>query len=417
MIQLYIINYFLKGNSLIIQNNNQLIDNLQEQSADPNNSLLSILNKKKQELTAYKELTLCARKTLEKYYEHQRIQDAAGFYDDKQHNSNELSFNSGDFSQHNQQPSDVSSELANLNKMKKVCQKCLTWQYAKHQLESPSTRDDEETNELIMDLFLLNDQFISAKYLIKKLKLSKKLQFKLDFGHLKHRLLNLNVSSSIIVIDLDAILSECIAFTQENSEQAPEYDYKFEICFKLLNELKTLNELNNQVLVSLSEYLLSNYKHLLSPTQTDELKIVQLTAKIFQILVHELSNEFESYKRHYASPLLIIEQLLMNSHIDLCSKTIKMCHDLLSGSSSDTLLHANINKTLTKYARKALEFKVYKGNANTNELSLSNKFDSLSRKSPQNMSTLGLNSKKSIFSFNCPFNIHLIQILKKSSLQ
>ena len=385
---------------MTIQNNNQLIDNLQqEQSVDPNNSLLSILNKKKQELTAYKELTLCARKTLEKYYEHQRIQDAAGFYDDKQINSNELSFNSGDFSQQQQQQQtvDSSSELANLNKMKKVCQKCLTWQYAKHQLESPSTRDDEETNELIMDLFLLNDQFISAKYLIKKLKLSKKLQFKLDFGHLKHRLLNLNVSSSIIVIDLDAILNECIAFTQENTEQSSEYDYKFDICFKLLNELKTLNELNNQVLVSLSEYLLSNYKHLLSPIQTDELKIVQLTAKIFQVLVQELSNEFESYKRHYASPLLIIEQLLMNSHIDLCSKTIKMCHDLLSGSSSDTLLHANINKTLTKYARKALEFKVYKGNANTNELLLSNKFDSLSRKSPQSISTLGLNSKKSIF--------------------
>lgn len=129
-----------------------------------------------------------------------------------------------------------------MNKMKKVCQKCLTWQFAKHQLESSSSSDDEETNELIMDLFLMNDQFTSAKYLIRKLNLSRKLQFKVDSGHLKHRLLNLNVSSSIIVIDLELILKECIAF----GDNAVKSSYVFDICFKLLNEFKDLKELNNQ---------------------------------------------------------------------------------------------------------------------------------------------------------------------------
>ena len=102
-----------------------------------------------------------------------------------------------------------------------------------------------------MDLFLLNDQFTSAKYLIRKLNLSAKLQFKLDTGHLKYRLLNLNAASSIIVIDLDAILKECITFANENTTTESnnnnvETSYLFDICFRLLNEFKDLNELNNQ---------------------------------------------------------------------------------------------------------------------------------------------------------------------------
>ncbi len=290
-------------------------------------NLIPILIEKKNELTAYQELTKYARVTLHKYYEHQEMQDAAGYYDE------------------------INNESQKLNKMKKCCQKCLTWQFAKNQLETES--NDQETNELIMDLFLMNDHFTSAKYLIKKLNLNDKLKFKLDFGHLKYRLLNLNVASSIIVIDLDAILLECITFRTNDTMIN---DYMFEICFKLLNELKDLKELNNQVLISLSEYLLDNYRHkLLTEQQTKELKTLQLTAKIFQILVQELRDaSFDSFKRHHSNPLLIIEQLLMNSHIDLCSRAIRLCRD--TNSVNDILLNKNINLILVKYAKKALEF-------------------------------------------------------------
>lgn len=274
----------------------------------------------------------------------------------------------------------------------------MTWQYAKHQLESPQTRDDEETNDLIMDLFLLNDNFTSAKYLIRKLNLGSKLQFKLDFGHLKYRLLNLNASSSIIVIDLDAILAECIAFTGEQDNTSDgKSDYVFEICYKLLNELKTLNELNNQVLVSLSEYLLTNYVNKLSKEQTDELKTIQVTAEIFQILLKEkcIKDSFDTYKRHHSDPLLIIEQLLMNSHIDLCSRAVQMCRDSMT---HDPTLLDRINKTLAKYAKKALEFKIYNKTSaagNTSDFGNSNKFDTISRKSPQTVNmAIGSSRKK-----------------------
>ena len=238
-----------------------------EQPSHSNNSniestqtkLINILNKKKAELSAYKELTRCAAQTLHKYYEHQENQDAAGYYE---HNLNE-------------------TEQNNLNKMKKICQRCLTWQFAKNQLES-TNRDDEQTNETIMDLFLFNDQFNSAKYLVKKFNLSQKLQFKLDFGHLKHRLLNLNASSSIIVIDLASILNECIEFDKGNSENGK--TYVFDICFRLLNELKDLRELNNQVLISLTDFVLKNYPSLLTTEQAKDLKTIQLTAKIFQVI-------------------------------------------------------------------------------------------------------------------------------------
>lgn len=276
-----------------------------------------------------------------------------------------------------------------------MCQKCLTWQYAKHQLESPSTRDDEETNDLIMDLFLLNDQFNSAKYLIRKLKLGRKLQFKLDFGHLKHKLLNLN-ASTMIVIDFDAILTECIAFASMNKnvdENEENYDYVYDICYKLLNELKTLNELNNRVLISLSEYLLLKYEELLTDKQKEELKTIELTASIFKILVKDVTISFETYKRHHSSPLLIIEQLLMNSHIDLCTKAIQMCRE---AKPTDSTLHNKINKILTKYARKALEFKVYKTTI-SNDLLTSNRHEVNTRRSPQTVATNLGPRKKSIF--------------------
>lgn len=295
-----------------------------------------MLQEKKTEFTAYGELTRCARLTLEKYYEHQQIQDAAGYMYAPVDSSSSTSAPGGS----------VAGENSSLNKMKRVCQKCLTWQYAKSQLESGSA--DEETNELIMDLFLLNDQFTGAKYLINKLNLNPKLKFKLDYGHLKHRLLNLNVSSSIIVLDLDSILKECISFSVGPT-------YLFDICFKLLNDFKDLNELNNQVLVSLCEFLIANYKSLLSPGQLRDLKILQLTAKIFQLLVQEdsMGSVFDAYKRHHSQPLLIVEQLLMNSHVDLASKSIKLCREAL-GSESDFL--TQINQLLVRYARKALEF-------------------------------------------------------------
>ena len=365
---------------------------------------MNILEKKKQELIAYRELTICARKTLEKYYEHQQIQDEAGFYDNKQINSaaNEISLNTSNLS--NIVETSYGSDLVKLNKTKKVCQKCLTWQYAKHQLESPLTRDDEETNDLIMDLFLLNDQFNSAKYLIRKLKLGSKLQFKLDFGHLKHKLLNLN-ASVMIVIDFDAILSECIAFANESKNSADKeenYDYVYDICYKLLNELKTLNELNNRVLISLCEYLLLKYNDHLTEKQKEELKTIELTANIFEILVKDLTISFETYKRHHSSPLLIIEQLLMNSHIDLCTKAIQMCRE---AKPCDLTLHAKINKILTKYARKALEFKVYKTIIN-NDLMASNRHEANARRSPQTISTNIGSKKKSKL-----FNLYQVQIL------
>lgn len=222
----------------------RLTTDYMEQMADIHRNLTVILTSKKAEFTAYKELTRCARLTLEKYYEHQQIQDAAGFYD----KTEQQGFSSTNVI-------DKTFNQTSMNKMKKVCQKCLTWQFAKSQLESSTSTDDQETNELIMDLFLLNDQFISAKYLIRKLGLGAKLQFKLDMGHLKHRLLNLNVSSSIIVIDLDHILKECISFGKADADEAGQVNeneddcrskYVFDICFKLLNEFKDLNELNNQ---------------------------------------------------------------------------------------------------------------------------------------------------------------------------
>ena len=60
---------------------NRLTTDYFEQMAECHRSLMIILSNKKLEFTAYKELTRCARLTLEKYYEHQQIQDAAGFYD------------------------------------------------------------------------------------------------------------------------------------------------------------------------------------------------------------------------------------------------------------------------------------------------------------------------------------------------
>lgn len=109
-------------------------------------------------------------------------------------------------------------------------------------------------------------------------------------------------------------------------------------------------------MVSLCEFLLTNYTHMLTSQQTKELKILEQTARIFQILVqHESILPFEAYKRHHSRPELIVEQLLMNSHIDLCSRTLKILRDGLDIDEAD--FGARLNSLLVAYARKALELK------------------------------------------------------------
>lgn len=303
-------------------------------------SLIDVLFDQKKEFAAYQDLISCAQNVLEKYYENQQVQEFADLYDS---NNPKCSFSTNELN---------SNYNLNFNKVKKICQLCLTWQYPKAQLEA-SNQDNDEAKELIMDLFLINEKFENAKYLIKKFNLNQKLAFKIDFGHLKYRLLNFNSLSSVIEIDLESILNECISFSREDK---PQYDlYLFKICFKLINELKEYNDLNNQVLISLSEFLIQNFKHFLNNEKLDELKIIQLTAKIFQIIVQEKCIYFDSYKRHHSQPIFIIEQLLMNGKIDLCAKTIKLCRNYLKS----TKLNDEINQLLVLYAHKALEFQFY----------------------------------------------------------
>lgn len=106
--------------------------------------------------------------------------------------------------------------------------------------------------------------------------------------------------------------------------------------------------------MSLCEFLLTNHKDMLTIHQTKELKILEVTARIFQVLVQQESIlPFDAYKRHHSQPDLIVEQLLMNSHIDLCSRTLK----ILRESLNDADFFSQINDMVVKYARKALELK------------------------------------------------------------
>lgn len=110
------------------------------------------------------------------------------------------------------------------------------------------------------------------------------------------------------------------------------------------------------MLVSLCEFLLTNHKDMLSSQQTKDLKILELTARIFQLLVqHESILQFDAYKRHHSEPALIVEQLLMNSHIELCSKTLKILREGLV--AHEPQFSTLVNDMLVKYARKALELK------------------------------------------------------------
>jgi zinc finger FYVE domain-containing protein 26 len=191
---------------------------------------------------------------------------------------------------------------------------------------------------------------MNAKYLCRKYRLNKETQFNLDYLHLKSILLNINYTTVITLIDFNQYISnkQCLTFTENNS---------FEICFKLLNELKSLSNVNNTVIVLLCEYLLKNFTDKLSDVQVKDVKILELTSKLFILLLQEHIKQFDTYKRHYEQPLVIIEQLLMNSKIDTCSKVIRLCRELLPQISVNYI--SEMNYLLVKYAKKALEFRNY----------------------------------------------------------
>ena len=325
------------------------------------------LNDIKIEFESYKVLTQCAKQTLENY-----------FLVDSQ----------------NQEQNNESSENENEVKLKKICQLCLVWQTAKQILEAPSTSQNDNTIDLILNIFVLNNQFKNAKMLCKKLGLSIKFKFKLDYSHFKHRLLNLNLSNIINIIDLNSILiSECITFANEqyeivdlNNENSNDsnkhemisqsfsysnYDYYlFNICFQLLNELKSHKNVNNTIIVALTEYIFQNYVQLLDEEQLNELKLLELTAKIFNLILIQNTNNtqandiimIEQYTKHYSNPLYIIEQLLMNCKIDVCSKAINLCRKLLPQIKT-IQINDEINKLLVSYADKALKFRFVNNNA------------------------------------------------------
>ena len=316
---------------------------------------IDYLNDIKIEFESYKELTQCAKQTLD-------------FLMDSQHeNENEI-------------------------KLKKICQLCLAWQTAKQILEAPSTSQNDETIDLILSIFVLNNKFQNAKLLCKKLGLNIKFKFKLDYSHIKHRLLNLNLSNIINIIDLNSILlSECITFADEkfqvselnrvhinpmNNEISYQnvsysnYDYYlFSICFQLINELKNLKNVKNTIMIALTEYIFQNYCQFLNEEQLNELRLLELTAKILNLFLVENTNStqtndiinIEHYIKHYSNPIYIIEQLLMNSKIDICSKAINLCRALLPQIKQ---IHINdeINKILVTYADKALKFRFVNNN-------------------------------------------------------
>ena len=243
------------------------------------------------------------------------------------------------------------------------------------------TNQSDDTFDLILSLFILNNKFTSAKLLCKKLNLKIKFKFKLDYSHFKHRLLSLNLSNIINIIDLNSILiSECITFANEPYEindfndSKPQIDeplpsskyeyYLFNICYKLINELKGQKNVNNSIIIALCEYVFQNYLKLLNEEQINELKLLELTAKIFNLfLIENINNSqasdrinIEHYAKHYSNPLFIIEQLLMNCKIDTCSKAINLCRELPSQIKT---MSVEINKLLVKYAQKALEFRFF----------------------------------------------------------
>jgi hypothetical protein len=243
----------------------------------------------------------------------------------------------------------------NANKAtKKICQICLTWQTAKRKLETSTKSNDYDSINSIIDLLVDQEEYTNAKYLCKKYELNADTRFHLDYLHLKSILLNIKCSTVITLIDFNQYMTnkQCLTFNADNP---------FNICFKLLNELKCLNNANNTVIVLLCQYLLNNFTQpTLDHDTVKSLKILELTSKVYNMLLQERIKHFDAYKRHYESPLAIIEQLLMNSKIDLCSKVIRLCREFMLPPMSATTTFANaINSLLVTYAKKALEFRVY----------------------------------------------------------
>lgn len=274
------------------------------------NDYLKFLNDKKKEFEAFKELTECARLTAEKYFDEE----------------NEIELNI-----------DIDKR-----ELEKICQKCLKWQSAKLLLEQS---DDQQNLNLIFDILLYNNKFSSAKYFSKKLNCNRQINFSIDYLHLKYFIQNINSQNA----NLNSIDFSELMKSQEDFGHLNKDEYLFEIFLKLFHELKTTSK--SSLIVVLSEHLLINFNKNLNATQKSELLTIQLSHKIFLLALNDSNFNLDAYIKLHNQPLVVIEQLLMNSKIDLCIGAVKLVRE----SSLD--LRNDLNKILVSYAQKALVFK------------------------------------------------------------
>ncbi|CAH2327773.1 zinc finger FYVE domain-containing 26 isoform X2 [Pelobates cultripes] len=100
----------------------------------------------------------------------------------------------------------------------------------------------------------------------------------------------------------------------------------------------------------LSDYLLSHFQNSLAETRQHDIQNMHMGSKVLLLLPE---SAHPSYEHLLSSPLLLIEQLLMNMKIDWVSVAVNALQQLLVEPSS-SLSTEDVDKLLTIYAGKAL---------------------------------------------------------------
>jgi hypothetical protein len=245
--------------------------------------------------------------------------------------------------------------------IKKISSKCLTWQRAQeHSLVDPLA---------VVNMFIYEKQFDVGHQLLNLLNnyldenRINSVRFQLVEKHIHWLLKEENIGNGNKILQIiDTIIN---------------HNDKWHLCTDLINDLskqklitytKSIPFSRLFIIFRLIQYMLGNFEDNLDFFQGeyDRSKLIILVTGLTLFFNCIPLEQTDSYVQLIAQPLLIIEQLLMNSSVDIAKITIETLKILIKKYSLDNIIQIQqIDELIEVYTKKSVQLNVVQPNEET----------------------------------------------------
>ncbi|XP_041121838.1 zinc finger FYVE domain-containing protein 26 isoform X1 [Polyodon spathula] len=191
-------------------------------------------------------------------------------------------------------------------------------------------RDSREDPESVLDVILSAKEFGLCERWVELHPVSPECLMRLQREHLLHLLETGDSEDAFQLLQSLSDPEQCLLISEQALDQRP----GLTACHFLAN------------------YLTSHFHKSVAPTRQHEIQAMRIGSELLLLLPEPTRQD---YFQLSSSPLLMLEQLLMNMKVDWAATAVLSLQQLLLGQEAGFTVE-DINELLSRYARKALDF-------------------------------------------------------------